>query len=239
MNIPDRGAGDLAKNLLETCKNPRGDVMIAPPYPFLSEVREIINDSSISLGAQDLSDEKKGAYTGQISAEMLKSSGVRFVIIGHSERRSWCHEDDRTIHKKITQALAHGLTPILCVGESNHHREEHRHLKYVESQIRGGFEGRTEDDLLEVVVAYEPVWAIGTGKAASPEEANKMHAFIRDILASLHSRTVAQQVRILYGGSVNETNIDHFMAQADIDGALVGGSSLDKETFSRIIEYQN
>ncbi len=213
------------------------DVMIAPPFTALSSVSDIIRESCISLGAQNLFWEKDGAYTGEISPAMLVSAGCKYVIIGHSERRQYFGETDNTVNKKIRAALGSGLIPILCVGESEKERESDYTFSVLDKQLKKGLEGFSLDDLETIVTAYEPVWAIGTGKTATKEQAQEVHLFLRSLIEKEFGNRLSSSIRILYGGSVNHGNISELMAMPDIDGALVGGASLNPDTLSKIVNY--
>ena len=212
------------------------DIVVCPPATALSDVHDVLTDSNIALGAQNIYWEDSGAFTGEISAPFLKDIGVQFVIIGHSERRQYFGETDETVNKRLAAALKHGLTPIVCVGEILKEREEGRTFEVLEKQCRGGLEGLESKEVEKIIFAYEPVWAIGTGKTATPAQAQEAHKFIRALLADLYDKDTAQTVRIQYGGSVKPENSAHLMSQPDIDGALVGGASLKAETFSEIIK---
>jgi triosephosphate isomerase len=198
----------------------------------------MVADSGIILAAQNVCWEAQGAFTGEISPLMVLDSGAAAAIVGHSERRQIFHEDDILINKRVRGALAFGLMPILCVGETLDEREAGQTFTIVERQIRAGLAGVEAVDMGRIVLAYEPVWAIGTGKTASKEQAQEVHAFIRNLVAGMYEKDIADQIRILYGGSVKPDNIDALMAQADIDGALVGGAALNVESFGRIIHFQ-
>lgn len=211
------------------------DIVVCPPFTALNEVSKKVIESNIRLGAQNMSEHTAGAYTGEIAAEMLKEFLVRYVILGHSERRQYQEESDSLISKKALAAHAASIKPIICVGETLEQRESGVTNDVVGSQIKGSLAGLTSEQMLETVIAYEPVWAIGTGKTASSEQAQDVHAFIRSVLAELHGNDVAKQVRIQYGGSVKPGNARELMSQPDIDGALVGGASLDAKNFSEII----
>lgn len=211
------------------------DIVVCPPYTALIEVSKKVIESNIRLGAQNMSEHTAGAYTGEIAAEMLKEFLVRYVILGHSERRQYQEESDSLISKKALAAHAASIKPIICVGETLEQRESGVTNDVVGSQIKGSLAGLTSEQMLETVIAYEPVWAIGTGKTASSEQAQDVHAFIRSVLKELHGNDVAKQVRIQYGGSVKPGNARELMGQPDIDGALVGGASLDAKSFSEII----
>jgi len=215
------------------------DVMIAPPFTALSYVSDIIKESCISLGAQNLFWEKEGAYTGEISPAMLGSSGCKYVIIGHSERRQYFGDNDDTVNKKIRAALRFDLIPILCVGESEKERESDYTFSVLDKQLKKGLEDFSLDDLRPIVIAYEPVWAIGTGKTATKEQAQEAHLFLRSLIEKEFGDRLSNSIRILYGGSVNPGNISELMAMPDIDGVLVGGASLNPDTFSKIVNYNN
>jgi triosephosphate isomerase (TIM) len=211
------------------------DIVVCPPFTALSEVSSEIIDSNIRLGAQNMSEQSVGAYTGEIAAEFLKEFLVRYVILGHSERRQYQEESDALIAKKAAAAHAASLKPIICVGETLEQREAGQTQNVVEGQLSGSLAGLSGEQLLETIIAYEPVWAIGTGKTASSEEAQAVHVSIRAKLANLYDDNVAKQVRIQYGGSVKPGNARELMSQPDIDGALVGGAALDVRNFSDII----
>ncbi|MBU1138852.1 MAG: triose-phosphate isomerase [Proteobacteria bacterium] len=213
------------------------DVLLAPPFTVLSEVAHVLKDSKIMIASQNVCWEDSGAFTGEISPTMIKSAGGTAAIIGHSERRQIFHEDNRMINKRVQGALKFGLVPILCIGETLEEREEERTFIVLTGQIRDGLAGVSAGDMKKTIVAYEPVWAIGTGKTASKEQAQEVHAFVRNLLAEMYEKDIADSVRILYGGSVNVDNVDGLMAQADIDGALVGGAALKAESFCRIINF--
>lgn len=213
------------------------DVMIAPPFTALSQVNEAIKGSSVMLGAQNIFWEKEGAYTGEISPQMIASAGCRYVIIGHSERRQYFGETDLTVNKKIRAALKNSLAPVFCIGETEKERDANDTFNILDKQIKMGLEGFSPDDLAPVIIAYEPVWAIGTGKTATSGQAQEVHKFIRDLAGKLFGAKIAGAVRILYGGSVKPENIKELMSMPDVDGALVGGASLNAEKFAEIIKY--
>lgn len=215
------------------------EIMIAPTFPALFPVSKALRGSLISVGAQNMHWEKEGAYTGEISAAMLAAAGCRYVIIGHSERREYFGESDETVNKKIAAALQNGLIPIMCIGESENQREAGKTFSVLDKQIKMGLKGLFADGLQNLVVAYEPIWAIGTGKTATREQAQEVHLFVRSKLTDMQGESLAKGIRILYGGSVKPLNISELMAMPDIDGALVGGASLDAETFSKIVHYQS
>ena len=212
------------------------DVVLCPPFTVLNTVYNVINDTDIQLGAQDLFWEKEGAFTGEISPIMLKDCGCEFVIIGHSERRKYFHETDETINKKIKASLEVGLKPIVCVGETLEEREADKTIEVIKTQLTGCFAGLNIEDMLNVTIAYEPVWAIGTGKNATAAQAEEVHKFIRTWIVEKFSQGVANTVRILYGGSVKPANTKELMSQEDVDGALVGGASLEVSSFTDIIK---
>jgi len=213
--------------------------MIAPPSTALVSVNDIIKGSPVSLGAQNLFWEDEGAYTGEISSTMLISTGCKYVIIGHSERRQYFGETDETVNKKIKAAIKGNLIPIFCVGESEKERESEATFSVLDKQVKRGIEGFSSDDLETLVIAYEPVWAIGTGKTATSSQAQDVHRFLRSTIEEIFGNILAKSIRILYGGSVKSGNIKELMAMPDIDGVLVGGASLNAETFSKIVHFKD
>ena len=214
------------------------EVAVAPPFTALYAVRKELEDSPIRLAAQNLYWEEKGAFTGEVSSLMLKEVGCHYVIIGHSERRQFFGETDETVNRRIKAALAQGLKVIFCMGETLKEREEGKTFSVIERQVEGGLKGLGDQEMRKMVIAYEPVWAIGTGKTATPEQAEEVHRFIRGKLAKLYSREVSEEIRIQYGGSVTPENIKGLMNQPNIDGALVGGASLKAESFSKIVRFK-
>ena len=212
------------------------DIIVCPVYMALSEVSDLLRDSNIFLGAQNVYWEEAGAFTGEVSPSMLKDAGCSYVVIGHSERRKYFNESDEMVNKKIKAVQSAGLIPIFCVGETLEEREEDKTINVVETQLKGGLKGVESEALLKLIIAYEPVWAIGTGKTATPEQAQEVHKFIRDWLKDCYSSEAAQNLRILYGGSVKPSNASELMRQSDIDGALVGGASLDSSSFAEIVK---
>jgi triosephosphate isomerase len=214
------------------------EVMIAPPFTALAPVSKAIEGSPVCLGAQDLFWEREGAYTGKISGPMLRSAGCRYVIIGHSEQRQLFGETDETVNRKIRAAFDSDLIPVFCLGETEMQRDAGETFSVLDKQVQNGLDGFSPKQLATMVVAYEPVWAIGTGKSASREQAQEAHAHIRGRLKKSFGDDLARSVRVLYGGSVKPDNIAGLMAMPDVDGALVGGASLDPETFSRIVHYE-
>lgn len=223
------------KNLLEDY-DVKCDVIVAPPFTSLETANTLVKDSQIKLSAQNMHFEDKGAFTGEISHSMLKSVGCEFVILGHSERRSIFGETDEIINKKIIKALSVGLNPIFCIGETLEEREANITGKIVETQIRKGLENVSESDLAKIIVAYEPVWAIGTGKVATPEQAQDVHFFIRNLISQMYSKEAAENLTIQYGGSVKPDNAAGLLSKPDIDGALVGGACLKADSFVDIIK---
>lgn len=241
------GNWKMNKNLLEaielvsnlktelTDKNLNADVIVAPPFTALETINSLVKDSVIKLAAQNMHNENSGAFTGEISAEMLKSVGCQYVILGHSERRTIFGESDEFINQKVLQAFENGLTPILCCGESLEERESNETFNVVGAQIKAGLKSLTNDQIKSMIIAYEPIWAIGTGKTASPEQAQEVHAYIRKLLAEIANEEVAQDVPLQYGGSVKPGNAKELLSQPDIDGALVGGACLKADSFRDII----
>lgn len=227
----------LTSELKELVEGTDGvEIVVAPTFTALHAVSNSIKDSNIQLAAQDVYWEDSGAYTGEVSAPMLKDVGCDYVIIGHSERRQYFAETNETVNQKVKTALSHNLKPIVCVGEQLEERESGQTESIIKDHITGGTSGLTADALLSCVIAYEPVWAIGTGKTATPEQAQEVHQFIRNLLRDNFSDEVASQVRIQYGGSVKPENAAELMAQPDVDGALVGGASLQAESFAQIVK---
>ena len=214
------------------------DIMIAPPFTALAAVVTAVKDSKILVGAQNVAWEKEGAYTGEISPVMLKDLGVHLAIIGHSERRLIFGENNVMINHRLRTALEMNIEPILCIGETLEEREAGSTFTVLERQLREGLKNVDKEQAARVILAYEPVWAIGTGKTATKEQAQQIHRFLRELLTDLYEKNIAQTIRILYGGSVKPENIDDIMAQPDIDGALVGGAALKAESFKRIICFR-
>ena len=221
---------------METDKVSNVDIAIIPPFTALAKASEILGGTQkIRLGAQNMSPEAKGAYTGEISATMLRDLFVRYVLVGHSERRRLFGETDELVHRKVVTALASELRPILCIGETLEERQAGQEKAVLEAQLRGALTGLTSEQLEEIVIAYEPVWAIGTGLTATPAQAQEAHQFIRDYLTKVSGPEIATKTRILYGGSVTADNARELLFQPDIDGALVGGASLDPRSFAEIV----
>ena len=217
------------------------DVAIIPPFTDIRSIQTLVDGDRLRLvyGAQDLSPETGGAFTGDIAGSMLAKLGCTFVLVGHSERRAIHHEDDALINRKIKAALKAELLPIFCVGEELSIRESGTHVSHVIRQLRAGLDGLTKPELKKIVIAYEPVWAIGTGKTATPQDAEEVCAAIREEIESIGSQEIAQSMRILYGGSVKSSNVLEIMAQGNVDGALIGGASLDPEELAKIVKFHS
>jgi triosephosphate isomerase len=236
MNTNGRGAAELAKTLASSIGSLDGvDLAVCPPFVYLSAVRQALAGTRIALGAQDVFYEDDGAYTGEVSTAMLRDAGCRYVIIGHSERRHVLGETDEMINRKIIKALSDGLEVIFCVGELLEERKSGLTLEVVDRQVRIGLEGVAPADAARLTVAYEPVWAIGTGVNATPQQAQEVHSMIRELLARTFNPALASSIRIQYGGSVKPANAAELMRQRDIDGALVGGASLKAPDFEAIV----
>ncbi len=238
MNLNISQAKELAGEVKKTVQNvDHCDVMIASSFTLLPVISSILSDSKVILAGQNICWADSGAFTGEISADMLKELGCQMAIIGHSERRHIFHEDNLMINKRLVGALAHNITPILCIGEKLDEREDGKTFKVLENQVREGLQGVECSDPGKLIIAYEPVWAIGTGKTASVDQAQEVHIFVRSILADIFDKTIASQLRILYGGSVNPDNVNSLMSQDDIDGALVGGAALKIDSFKQLINF--
>ena len=238
MNMTIQESADFLEDfLLELGDENRIDLVIVPPYTALAKVSERLNRvQDVKLGAQNMHWEKGGAFTGEISAAMLRELFTRYVVLGHSERRTYFGETDEIVNRKTKAALAATLTPIVCIGETLDERDSGRVEMVLEMQTRGSLAGLSAKELSELVLAYEPVWAIGTGRTASPEQAQEAHAFIRKTIAAMSDAATAEKIRIQYGGSVKPENTESLMGQADIDGALVGGAALDPRSFAAIVK---
>ena len=231
-----------AKALVEGLKNSlKGvsdtEVLVCPPFTALFTVAETLKGSNISVGSQNLYWEKKGAFTGEISPDMLTDAGCKYAVVGHSERRQYFAETDETVNKRMKAAFAAGLVPVVCIGETLSERESGTTFKVIERQVKNGIAGLTPEQAKTLVIAYEPVWAIGTGKTATPQQAQEVHAYIRSIYSQVYGAPAADAIRILYGGSVKPDNASEIMKQTDVDGALVGGASLEIESFTKIVKY--
>ena len=237
MHKTEEEAFQLASDLKQRLKDVKGvKAVICPPFTSLTPVRRAIENSPILLGAQNMHWEEKGAYTGEISPPMLLTTGCKYVILGHSERRSLFFETDEFVNLKVKSALKFNLFPIICVGEKLDQREANKTEEIVENQVRGAFKDLGAQEAERTVIAYEPVWAIGTGRTATPQQANKVHLFIRELLLSEFGKECAEKINILYGGSVKPENSKELLDMPEIDGALVGGASLDAESFEKIIK---
>ncbi len=238
MNLMPTEAATLAGLIAEAANGVEVEVGLAPTFVAIPAVAKALAGSDVRLTAQNVHWEDSGAYTAEISAPMVKALGVTHVIIGHSERRQLFGETDETVNRRLKAVYAHGLTPILCIGETLEQREADQTLAVNESQLKGALDGIDAASATSIVIAYEPVWAIGTGKTATPEMAQEVHAFIRKTLAGLYSQELADGVRIQYGGSVKPANVKELMAMPDVDGALVGGAALKSESFIPLIKFQ-
>ena len=227
----------LVEALKKADNKNNAEIIVAPSYTSLAEVARLAKGSAIKVAAQDVHWEDKGAFTSAVSPVQAKDAGATHTILGHSERRSVFGDTDEILNKKVAAALRHGLTIIFCVGETLQQREANETLSVIEGQLENGLKGFTAEQLKGLIIAYEPVWAIGTGKTATPDQAQEVHAAIRRFLTNKYGQEFADATRILYGGSVKDSNVDEIMAQADVDGALVGGQALIAEKFTRIINF--
>ncbi len=240
MNCTFTEADELINGIMEKLENtelPRETLLIVcPPFPYLEMTTDYANDSYFLVGAQNVSDQEKGAYTGEVSAEMLESMELDYCIVGHSERRGYYGETDKIVAAKVDKLLAHGLKPIVCVGEVLEEREAGKQLEVVKRQVEEGLFHLTPEQMMEVVIAYEPVWAIGTGKTATPEQAQEIHAHIRSLLTAKYGKELADEISILYGGSCKPSNAKELFACPDIDGGLIGGASLKADDFIAIAQ---
>jgi triosephosphate isomerase (TIM) len=246
MNLDHHQATHTVQKLAWTLKDGKHDyasveVAVLPPYTDLRSVQTLVDADKLELvyGAQDVSAHESGAYTGEISPLFLTKLGCTYVAVGHSERRQYHHEDDALVNAKVTSALKAGLVPILCVGEPLEVRKAGEHVPHTLAQLDGALQGLTAEQVAGLVVAYEPVWAIGTGETATPEDAQELCGAIRVRVAELYDQATADAVRVLYGGSVKSSNVASIMAKPDVDGALVGGASLDPEEFAKIVRFQS
>ena len=238
MNKTVSEAVDFVNNLKSALRDVQDvEVVVCPTFVALSEVSKMLEGSSIKLGAQNMYMQENGAYTGEISPLMLKEVGCRYVIIGHSERREYFKENNKLINAKIKLALKYQLRPILCVGETLSEYQNNQTIDIVKAEIREGLAGIDEEQMSQVAIAYEPIWAIGTGETATPDDANRVHKIIRKIISEMFDAKTGEKTRIQYGGSVKPDNIGALMEKSDIDGALVGGASLSVESFIRIVNY--
>lgn len=237
MNISPSRAGELIAQVQPQIQNPDTEVVVCVPAIDIVPVMEAVRGTDIKVGAENMYYEENGAFTGELSAEMLTDAGVTHVILGHSERRQYFHEDNEMINRKVRKAIEHDLTPIICCGETLEQREQGVTMSWIKEQITSAFADVSAEDAAECIVAYEPIWAIGTGKVATSEQAQEVCAAIRQDIAEIYGDAVAQQVRILYGGSVNAKNASEIFSQPDIDGGLVGGASLKPE-FAKIVNLE-
>ena len=229
----------LAKELTEVVKNPNCGVIICTPFIHLASVAEIVKDSAIELGAENCADKEKGAYTGEVSAEMVKSTGAQWVILGHSERREYYNETPEILKEKVQLALANGLKVLFCIGETLEEREANKQNEVVKAELAGSVFDLSAEEWKNIVIAYEPIWAIGTGKTATAEQAEEIHAYIRSCVAEVYGQEVADDTTILYGGSCKASNAPELFAKPDIDGGLIGGASLKAADFKGIIDAWN
>ncbi len=237
MNMTPAEAKELISALIPLVQDAQADVVICPPYLAIPTAAELVKGTNIALGAQNIHWAEKGAFTGEISAKMLKEVGVSYAIIGHSERRQYFGETDETVNMRTKAAIAAGITPIICVGESLEERETGKTEAIVSAQAEKALAGIEAEDVKALVIAYEPIWAIGTGKTATKEQANETIACIRETVKKLYGKETAEAVRIQYGGSMNPKNAAELMAMPEIDGGLIGGASLKAEDFSKVVKY--
>ena len=237
MNMTPSQAKELVTDLIPLVKDAACDVVVCPPYVDIALVAELVKGTNIQVGAQNIHWAEKGAFTGEISAAMLKEAGAAYAIIGHSERRQYFGETDATVNSRTKAALAAGIVPIICVGESLEQREKGETDAVVSGQVKADLADIPGEAVAGLVIAYEPIWAIGTGKTATDEQANETIGLIRETIASLYGQAVADQVRIQYGGSTNPKNVKGLMAQAQIDGGLIGGASLKAPDFAQVVNY--
>ena len=237
MNMTPSQAKELVTDLIPLVKDAACDVVVCPPYVDIALVAELVKGTNIQVGAQNIHWAEKGAFTGEISAAMLKEAGAAYAIIGHSERRQYFGETDETVNSRTKAALAAGIVPIICVGESLEQREKGETDAVVSGQVKADLADIPGEAVAGLVIAYEPIWAIGTGKTATDEQANETIGLIRETIASLYGQAVADQVRIQYGGSMNPKNVKGLMAQAQIDGGLIGGASLKAADFAQVVNY--
>jgi triosephosphate isomerase len=226
----------LAKELTEVVKNPNCDVVICTPFIHLASVAEIVKGSAVQLGAENCADKVSGAYTGEVSAEMVKSTGAQYVILGHSERRQYYNETPAILKEKVQLALANGLKVIFCIGETLEEREANKQNEVVKAELKDSVYNLSAEEFKNIIIAYEPIWAIGTGKTATAEQAEEIHAYIRSTIAEVYGDAVADDTTILYGGSCKASNAPELFAKPDIDGGLIGGASLKAADFKGIID---
>ena len=240
MNLGVREARSLAEDIREAVRGITDrDIALFPTFVSLADLAQALDGTHVKVGGQNIYFENDGAFTGEISASILRSTGATHVILGHSERRHILGESDAVVNRKMKAALAAGLCPILCVGETLEEREAQHTAEVIARQVREGLAGVSNSDMTAVTIAYEPVWAIGTGKTATPDMAQEVHLQIRSLVTEMYDRAVAEDLRIQYGGSVKPENVDELMSMPDIDGALVGGASMNAESFARIVKFVN
>ncbi|SEA42725.1 triosephosphate isomerase (TIM) [Thalassobacillus cyri] len=230
-----------AEQFVQTAKNEvpseeQVESVVCAPYPFLHTLVKETEGTPLKVGAQNMHFEESGAFTGEVSPVMLKDLGVSYVVLGHSERRELFGETDQDVNKKVHAAFKHDLTPIVCVGETLEQRENNETMNHVESQVKNALDGLSDEQVKQVIIAYEPIWAIGTGKTSSAEDANEVCSHIRNVVRAFSSEEAAEAVRIQYGGSVKPANVDELLNQSDIDGALVGGASMEADSFLKLVE---
>lgn len=237
MNKTGKEAAQLVLELIDKVKDAKCEVVLCPPFTSLPQVVTLVENTNIKVGAQNMYYEESGAFTGEVSPLMLKELGVEYVIIGHSERRQYFKEDDELINKKINACFTYGLIPILCVGETLQQRENGETFELIRMQLQKDLKDISKENVKKMVIAYEPIWAIGTGKTATAQDANEVIKFIRENIKEMYGDETAQSIRIQYGGSVKASTIKEQMAQSDIDGALVGGASLKADEFAAIVNY--
>jgi triosephosphate isomerase len=237
MNNTIKEAKDLIENLKPLVVDSNVDIVICPSYLSIEAAVELTSGSPIKVGAQNMHYEESGAYTGEVSGEMLKELGIEYIIIGHSERRQYFNETDETVNKKVIKALKLNLNPIVCVGETIKERENNKAKEVVTIQVKNALAGLSQEEISNLIIAYEPIWAIGTGKTASSDDANEVCGWIREVVKELSDQSIAEKIRIQYGGSVKPDNIKELMGQTHIDGALVGGASLKADQFAALVNY--
>ncbi|HHT50975.1 MAG TPA: triose-phosphate isomerase [Eubacteriaceae bacterium] len=237
MNNTIKEAKDLIENLKPLVVDSNVDIVICPSYLSIEAAVELTSGSPIKVGAQNMHYEESGAYTGEVSGEMLKELGIEYIIIGHSERRQYFNETDETVNKKVIKALKLNLNPIVCVGETIEERENNKAKEVVTTQVKNALAGLSQEEISNLIIAYEPIWAIGTGKTASSDDANEVCGWIREVVKELSDQSIAEKIRIQYGGSVKPDNIKELMGQTHIDGALVGGASLKADQFAALVNY--
>lgn len=237
MHMTEKEAIEFVDQLKDKVSGTDIEVVICPPYTILNKLTEITKNTNISIGAQNMHWEEKGAFTGEISPLMLKDMEIDYCIIGHSERRQYFNETNETVNKKLISALKYGIKPILCVGETQDQRKAGETEELIKTQVIDAFKFISPEDAVGIVVAYEPIWAIGTGETATPEQANDVIAYIRETIKEIFNENISEEIRIQYGGSVKPDNIVELMNQTDIDGALVGGASLKADSFSELVNF--